>query len=111
MLATAAEMAADRGMLVLSTTGVQSEMHLPYAALHQLVRPVLARAKNLPAGQREAIRAALGMSEAAVLDLFLVALAALELLSDVAAGSPVLVWGFLLCWRLFLKRSRLAWRF
>lgn len=41
-----------RGMLVLSTTGVESEAHLPFAGLHQLLRPVLAGAAKLPDPQR-----------------------------------------------------------
>ena len=62
LLASAAGMAADRGMLVLSMSGAQSEMHLPYAALHQLMRPVLARVDSLSVAQRDAVRAAFGMS-------------------------------------------------
>jgi tetratricopeptide (TPR) repeat protein len=91
LLAWAADTAADRGMLVLTAAGVQSEMHLPFAALHQLLHPVLPRAENLPPPQRDAIRAAFAMSDAAVPDLFLVGLATLELLSEVADGSPVVV--------------------
>jgi DNA-binding CsgD family transcriptional regulator len=91
LLAWAASTAADRGMLVLTAAGVQSEMHLPFAALHQLLRPVLPRAESLPAPQRDAMRAAFAMSDAAVPDLFLVGLATLELLSEVADGSPVVV--------------------
>jgi predicted ATPase len=62
LLAAAAEMAADQGMLVLSTAGVQSEMNLPFAALHQLLRPVLARVENLPPLQRDAMRAAFALT-------------------------------------------------
>jgi DNA-binding CsgD family transcriptional regulator/tetratricopeptide (TPR) repeat protein len=91
LLAAAAGMAADRGMLVLSTAGVQSETNLPFAALHQLLRPVLAQVSNLPAMQREAMQAAFAMTDAAVPDLFLIALATLELLSEVAGGSPVVL--------------------
>lgn len=91
LLAAAAGMAQDRGMRVLTTAGVQSETNLSFAALHQLLRPALAQANNLPASQREAIRAAFGLSASGASDLFLIALAALELLSEMADRSPVLV--------------------
>lgn len=50
-------------MLVLATAGVPSEANLPFAALHRLLRPILAGAEDLPAAQREAVRAAFGMGE------------------------------------------------
>ena len=49
-------------MLVLATAGVPSEANLPFAALHRLLLPVLARAED-SAAQREAVRAAFGMGE------------------------------------------------
>jgi DNA-binding CsgD family transcriptional regulator/tetratricopeptide (TPR) repeat protein len=91
LLTAAAEMAEDRGLLVLGTTGVQSEMNLPFAALHQLLRPVLPHAEKLPPPQRNAIQAAFAMTESSVPELFLIALAALELLSEVAGSSPVVL--------------------
>jgi len=91
LIAVAAELAADRGMLVLSTAGVQSEMNLSFAALHQLLRPVLAQAENLPPSQRAAIPSPFAMSDDVVPDLFLIALATLELLSDAASRSPVVL--------------------
>jgi DNA-binding CsgD family transcriptional regulator len=91
LLAAAAGMAADLGMLMLRTAGVQSEMHLPFACLHQLLRPVLARVDDLPPLQRDAMRATFFMTDAPAPDLFLVALAVLELLSEAAGGSPVVV--------------------
>jgi hypothetical protein len=45
-------------MAVLSTTGVQSEAHLPFAGLHQLLRPVRERATELRDVQRAALDAA-----------------------------------------------------
>ncbi len=80
LLAQASSLATDRGMLVMSATGVQSEANLPFAGLHQLLRPVLAHADRLPGLQRNAVMAAFGMTDAAAPDLFLIALAALELL-------------------------------
>ena len=47
LLMAAAEMAADRGLPVLRTAGVQSEMNLAFAALHQLLRPVLSCSSRL----------------------------------------------------------------
>ena len=91
LLTAAAEMAAERDLLVLRTAAVQSEMNLPFAALHQLLRPVLRHAEKLPAPQRNAIQAAFAMTESSVPDLFLIALAALELLSEVAGSSPVVL--------------------
>jgi DNA-binding CsgD family transcriptional regulator/tetratricopeptide (TPR) repeat protein len=91
LVMAAAEKAAEQGLLVLRTAGVQSEMNLPFAALHQLLRPVLQYAEKLPTPQRNAIQAAFAMTEASVPDLFLIALAALELLSEVAGSSPAVL--------------------
>ncbi len=91
LLAAATTRARDRGMPVLTATGVQSEAHLPFAGLHQLLRPILAATDDLPARQRIALLAAFGMADAAAPDLFLIALAALELLADTAAGAPLLL--------------------
>src|SRR5437660_12818850 len=52
LLSDTARTARERGMSVLTTTGVQSEAHLPFAGLHQLLRPVRGRAVELPAVQR-----------------------------------------------------------
>jgi DNA-binding CsgD family transcriptional regulator len=89
LLHAARERAQGRAMLVLTTTGTQMEAHLPFAGLHQLLRPVVAGAHELPAPQRDALLGAFGMTEAPSPDLFLVALAALALLTDTAASAPV----------------------
>jgi DNA-binding CsgD family transcriptional regulator len=91
LLAEAAERAAERGMLVLRATGVQSEALQAFAGLHQLLRPVLSYLDGLPAPQRDAIQAAFGLADGPTPDLFLTALAALDLLADSAARAPVLV--------------------
>lgn len=78
-------------MQVLSCTGVQCEAHLPFAGLHQLVRPILDGADGLPAPQRAALLAAFGMAEVAAPEFFLIALAVLDLLADAAARVPLLV--------------------
>jgi pimeloyl-ACP methyl ester carboxylesterase len=91
LLAAASRRAGKHGMMVLTTAGVQTEAHLPFAGLHQLLEPVLAGAEGLPARQRAALLAAFGMADAAAPDLFLIGLAALELLADAAARSPLLL--------------------
>ena len=83
--------AGSRGMAVLATTGVESEAHLPFAGLHQLLRPALARLDRLPEPQRAAVQAAFGMTDAAAPDFFLIALAALDLLSDMAVSRALLL--------------------
>ncbi|HEX9639930.1 MAG TPA: ATP-binding protein, partial [Candidatus Krumholzibacteria bacterium] len=78
LLADARDQAGD--MRVLSGAGVESEAHLPFAALHQIVRPVLGLIENLPQPQAAALRGALGLASGASDDRFLVSLAALSLL-------------------------------
>jgi hypothetical protein len=75
-------------MTVLSATGVQTEAHLPFAGLHQLLRPVLAEVRTLPVPQRQALQAALGMGDAATRERFLIALATLGLLTGTASARP-----------------------
>jgi DNA-binding CsgD family transcriptional regulator len=91
LLAAAAARARDHGVRLLSAVGVQSEARLPFAGLHQLLRPVLPLAQRLPARQRTALLAAFGMSDEAPSELFMIGLATLELISDTAASSPVLL--------------------
>ena len=91
LLREAAEAAADRGMLVLGMSGVQSEANLAFAGLHQLLRPVLSHLGELAPRQRAALEAAFGLRDAAPPELFVIALAALELLSEAATRDPVLV--------------------
>lgn len=91
LLAAAARHAEARGMRVLHATGVQSEAQLPFAGLHQLVLPVLNHADRLPPPQHTALFAAFGMTEVASPDRFLIALAVLELLSEVAERTPLLI--------------------
>src|SRR3954454_1234888 len=83
--------ARERGMAVLSTTGVHSETHLPFAGLHQLLRPVRERAGELRDPQRAALDAAFGLTDDPAPGHFRIAMAALDLLSDVAADAPLLV--------------------
>src|SRR5580658_11034256 len=78
------------GCRVARATGVQSEMELAFAGLHQLLAPVLDYLEGLPVPQREALRTAFGMSAGPAPDRFLVGLAVLGLLSEVAGEQPVL---------------------
>lgn len=91
LLNAARVVAVSRGIRVLTVTGVQSEAHLPFAGLHQLIRPIADRVEDLPAPQRNAVRAAFGMTAAAAANLFYIALAALDLLADAAASVPLLL--------------------
>ena len=78
------------GFRVARVAGVESEMELPFAGLHQLCAPMLGRLDALPEPQRAALCVALGLSSGAAPDRFLVALAALSLLAEVAAERPLL---------------------
>jgi DNA-binding NarL/FixJ family response regulator len=75
---------------VLRSRGVESEAHLPFAAVHQLVRPVLHHLDELPAPQAAALRGALGLETGGGDERFLVSLAVLSLLADAAEHRPLL---------------------
>ena len=75
---------------VVSVCGVQSEMELAFAALHQLCAPLLGRLDAVPGPQAAALRTAFGMSPGPVPDRFLVGLAVLSLLAEAAADRPLL---------------------
>ncbi|MEU7739272.1 ATP-binding protein [Nonomuraea sp. NPDC049158] len=70
--------------LVLRVTGVEAEAELPFAALHMLLGPARQLIAELPAAQRDALRGAFGQSEGGAQDRFLVGLAVLTLLADLA---------------------------
>jgi DNA-binding CsgD family transcriptional regulator len=78
------------GFRVVRTAGVESEMELAFAALQQLCAPLLDWLERLPGPQRDALRTTFALSEGAVPDRFLVGLATLSLLSDVAEERPLL---------------------
>ena len=84
--------AAERGEgnRVVRTAGVESEMELPFAALHQLCAPLLDGLERLPPPQRDALGTAFGLSSGPRPDRFLVGLAVLSLLSDAAEGQPLI---------------------
>ena len=70
--------------------GIESEMQLPFAGLHQVCRPMLERVDRIPTPQADALRIAFGMQSGDSADRFLVGLAVLSLLSDTAEAQPLL---------------------
>ncbi|MEV4537731.1 AAA family ATPase [Asanoa sp. NPDC049518] len=74
---------------VVRASGVESEMELPYAGVHQLCGPLLDVLDRLPAPQREALGTTFGISAGPPPERFLVGLAVLSLLSTVAADRPL----------------------
>ncbi|MET4308097.1 AAA family ATPase [Bradyrhizobium sp. RT4b] len=92
LLDVARHRASERGFSVLSMTGVLAEVHLPFAALEQALRPLMKGAEGLVPRQRSALLAAFGMhDDAGPPDIFLVALATLSLLSERATREPLLL--------------------
>jgi DNA-binding CsgD family transcriptional regulator/tetratricopeptide (TPR) repeat protein len=73
----------------IRAAGVESEMELPFAALHQLCAPLLEWLERLPGPQRDALATTFGLSEGAVPDPFFVGLATLALLSEAAEERPL----------------------
>jgi DNA-binding CsgD family transcriptional regulator len=78
------------GYIVARAAGVQSEMELAFAGLHQLLTPMLDRLEHLPAPQRDALCTAFGLRPGPAPDRFLVGLAVLSLLSDAAEEQPLI---------------------
>jgi DNA-binding CsgD family transcriptional regulator len=77
------------GCRVARAAGVEGEMELAFAGLHQLCAPMLDRLERLPGPQRDALGAAFGLSAGHAPDRFLVGLAVLSLLAEVAAERPL----------------------
>jgi DNA-binding CsgD family transcriptional regulator len=78
------------GFRIAQIAGVEAEMELPFAGVHQLCAPMFGWLEGLPEPQRDALSVALGLSLGEVPDRFLVALAALSLLSAAAEERPLL---------------------
>jgi DNA-binding CsgD family transcriptional regulator len=78
------------GLRVVRVAGVESEMELPFAAVQQLCAPMLDKLERLPDPQRDALGVAFGLNTGAAPDRFLVGLAVLSLLSEVAEQQPLL---------------------
>jgi len=84
---------AERGganLRIAEIAGVESEVELPYAGLHQLCAPMLGGLDALPVPQRAALQVAFGLTDGQAPDRFLIGLAALSLLAHVAQDQPLL---------------------
>lgn len=82
-------LAHGAGCRVVRAAGVESEMELAFAGLHQLCAPFFDRLDRLPAPQQDAIGTAFGLRTGDPPDRFLVGLAVLSLLSEVAEEQPL----------------------
>jgi DNA-binding CsgD family transcriptional regulator/tetratricopeptide (TPR) repeat protein len=91
LLAAGGRLGVEKHLSVLNAAGVQSETNLPFAGLHELVRPILDRLDRLPIAQQNALRAAFGLEERPAADLFIIALGALDLLAEAASEHPLLL--------------------
>jgi hypothetical protein len=78
------------GCRMVRATGVQSEMELAFAGLHQLCGPLLGHAGRLPDPQQQALRTVFGLSAGPPPDRFMVGLAVLSLLSEAAGEQPLI---------------------
>ncbi|MEU4714989.1 AAA family ATPase [Micromonospora purpureochromogenes] len=77
------------GFRTVAIAGIESEMELPFAVLHQLCAPMLGRLHELPGPQRDALAVAFGLQEGDVPNRFLVGLAVLSLLAGAAEDQPL----------------------
>jgi len=82
--------ASGAGCRVARATGVQSEMELAFAGVHQLCAPMLDHADRIPVPQQDALRTAFGIATGPPPDRFLVGLTVLSLLSEVAGERPLI---------------------
>ncbi|MFF5083338.1 ATP-binding protein [Actinoplanes sp. NPDC000266] len=80
------------GFHVSQVAGAEAESELPFAALHELCRPMLNHLDRLPAPQRKALTTVFGSAPAdeRAPDLFLIGLATLSLLAEAATRRPLL---------------------
>src|SRR4051812_27314653 len=84
-----AALESTEGVRIVRVSGVESEMELAFAGLHQLLRPLLEYLPRLPEPQIEALSAAFGLRTHVSPDRFLVGLAVLGLLAEAAAEQPL----------------------
>lgn len=87
----AVDAAGAQGVSVLMAVGSEFESHLPYAALQQLFGPYRHRLSSLRPRQRDALEAAFGLGTSDPPDVYLVALATVEMLSEIGGTRGVLV--------------------
>jgi DNA-binding CsgD family transcriptional regulator len=81
---------AGHGFRTENVVGMESEAEFAFAGLHQLCAPLLARSRALPEPQQAALGVAFGLRDGAAPDRFLVGLAILNLLAEVAEDGPLL---------------------
>ncbi len=91
LLSVARAYASENGLEVLTTTGVRSDAHLPFAGLHQLLKPVFHDVDRLAAPYGKALQSAFGLSDEPVTNPFLVAISILQLLVESAERAPLLL--------------------
>ena len=91
LLTAAHNHAESAGMRVLAVSGTRAEARVPFAVLHQLLRPLLERAQGLARPQCDALLATFGVDGVSAPDPFLVALGSLELVAAAAREAPLLV--------------------
>ena len=91
LLAVARSVAQAAGFRVLKAVGVENEMHLPFAGMQQLLGPLQSAVNDLPSAQRDALKAAFGLSSGAPPDLFLIAEGALALLLKARVRTPLII--------------------
>jgi DNA-binding CsgD family transcriptional regulator/tetratricopeptide (TPR) repeat protein len=92
LVSLATSTAKKAAVHVLAASGLESEQDLPFAGLHQLLRPVLARVASLPNRQAQALRGAFALSDDFVEpDAFLTGIAVLSLLSQLSEHDELLV--------------------
>ncbi|WP_422741943.1 ATP-binding protein [Mycobacterium sp. WMMD1722] len=91
LLSAVADWARNNGFTVLSCAGVQSQTKVGYAALHELIHPILDHVEALPAHQKDALLAALGLAEPASPDPLHIGVAVLGLIEEAAAQRPLLL--------------------
>jgi tetratricopeptide (TPR) repeat protein len=91
LLEAARTVAQAAGCPVLQAVGVESEMHLPFGGLHQALSPVMSRLGRLAPTQQDALATALGLAAGPPPDLFLIAEAALCLLTGEQARQPTTI--------------------
>src|SRR6201994_423910 len=77
------------GFRVARMAGVESEMELPFAGLHQLCAPMLSRLGSLADPQRRGLSVAFGLASGDSPDRFLVALAVLSLMAETSEEQPM----------------------
>jgi len=80
--------AAASDFTAVHAAGVESEMELPFAALHQLCAPMLDRVDALPEPQRDAVNTAFGVTAGDAPNRLLIGRAVLSLLSAASVCDP-----------------------